>query len=57
MCIRDRDKEGPIHGFVKGYRKEGRFVPADGDITLCGAYIESDDNSGLALKIKPFQVS
>jgi Uncharacterized protein conserved in bacteria len=51
------DKEGPIHGFVKGYRKEGRFVPADGDITLCGAYIESDDNSGLALKIKPFQVS
>ena len=51
------DKEGPIHGFVKGYSKEGRFVPADGDITLCGAYIESDDNSGLALKIKPFQVS
>ncbi len=50
------EKEGPIHGFTKGYRLEGRFVPADGQITVCGAFIESDDNTGLAKKIEPFQV-
>ena len=50
------EKEGPIHGFTKGYRQEGRFVPAEGQITVCGAFIESDDNTGLAKKIEPFQV-
>ena len=49
------DKENPIHSFVKGYRSEGRFIPAQGEATLCGVFIKSDDNSGLALKIEPFQ--
>ena len=49
------DKENPIHSFVKGYRTEGRFLPAKGNITICGTFIESDDNTGLALKIEPFQ--
>jgi len=50
------DKENPIHSFVKGYRTEGRFVPAQGNVTVCGTFIESDDNTGLALKIEPFQI-
>ena len=50
------DKVNPIHGFVKGYRAEGRFFPADGKITICGAFIETDDKSGLSLKIEPFQI-
>ena len=50
------DKSNPIHGFTKGYRSEGRFFPAEGDITICGAYIETDDNTGLSLKIEPFQI-
>ena len=50
------DKENPIHGFIKGYRSDGRFVPADGNVTVCGTFIESDDNTGLALKIEPFQL-
>ena len=50
------DKENPIHGFVKGYRSGGRFVPAEGQATICGTFIESDDNTGLALKIEPFQI-
>lgn len=50
------DKESPIHGFVKGYRSEGRFFPAEGKVTICGTYIETDDNSGLSLKIQPFQI-
>ena len=50
------DKANPIHGFVKGYRAEGRFFPADGKITISGAFIETDDKTGLSLKIEPFQI-
>ena len=50
------DKENPIHGFVKGYRSESRFFPADNKITICGTYIEIDDSTGLSLKIVPFQM-
>tara|TARA_Y100001936_G_C16051861_1_gene658355 strand:+ start:337 stop:1125 length:789 start_codon:yes stop_codon:yes gene_type:complete len=50
------DKSIPIHGFTKGYRPEGRFVPADGDVTVCGSFIETDDISGLSIQIKPFQI-
>ena len=50
------DKENPIHGFVKGFRSEGRFFPAEGHITICGAYIETDDKTGLSIKIEPFQI-
>ena len=50
------DKTNPIHGFTKGYRSEGRFFPAEGDVTVCGAYIETDDKTGLSLKIEPFQI-
>ena len=50
------DKENPIHGFLKGYRAEGRFFPADGKTTISGAFIETDDKTGLSLKIDPFQI-
>ena len=50
------DKEIPIHSFIKGYRPEGRFFPADGEVTICGTYIKTDDNTGLSLKIEPFQI-
>jgi len=50
------DKTNPIHGFTKGYRSEGRFFPAVGDVTVCGVYIETDDKTGLSLKIEPFQI-
>ena len=45
------DIENPIHGFTKGYRAEGRFSPASGSVTICGALIETDDISGLAKSI------
>ena len=50
------DKANPIHGFVKGFRLEGRFSPAEGEITICGVFIETDDKTGLSLKIEPFQI-
>ena len=43
--------ENPIHVFTKGYRADGRFTPAKGDISICGALIETDDNTGLAKSI------
>ena len=45
------DIENPIHNFTKGYRAEGRFTPANGQVSICGALIETDDNSGLAKSI------
>lgn len=50
------DKENPIHGFIKGYRSEGRFTPSLGKGKVCGSFIESDDNTGLAKKIETFQM-
>ena len=50
------DKTIPIHSFVKGYRTEGRFRPAEGQISICGAIIETDDKTGLSKKIQPFQI-
>ena len=50
------EKEGPIHGFVKGYRSEGRFSPATGKGKVCGAFIKSNDKNGLATDIETFQI-
>ena len=50
------DKTNPIHGFTRGFRSEGRFTPATGKGTICGTFIESDDRTGLAKKIEPFQI-
>ena len=50
------EKNGPIHSFVKGYRLEGRFMPATGKGKICGTFIESDDQNGLAKDIETFQI-
>tara|TARA_B100000686_G_C16674797_1_gene908550 strand:+ start:511 stop:1299 length:789 start_codon:yes stop_codon:yes gene_type:complete len=50
------EKENPIHAFTKGYRAEGRFLPSKGKGLLCGAFLESDDKTGLANKIETFQI-
>ena len=49
------DKKSPIHGFIKGYRAE-RFTTATGEAKICGTYLESDDNTGLAKHIESFQI-
>ncbi len=43
--------ESPIHGFTKGYRMEGGFTPAKGEVYICGALVETDDKTGLAKNI------
>ena len=49
------DIENPIHSFTKGYRMDGGFIPAKGTISICGALIETDDNTGLAKSIVPIK--
>lgn len=44
------DKEEPIRRFVTGMRKS-RFSPAEGEATLCGTFIETDRQTGLAKKV------
>lgn len=41
----------PLRRFVTGMPK-GRFVPARGEATLCGVYVETDDATGLATRVE-----
>ena len=50
------EKDKPLHAFTKGYRSEGRFIPANGKGKICGAFIKSNDKNGLAERIEPFQI-
>ncbi len=45
------DKVEPMRRFVTGMAKD-RFTPADGEATLSGTYVETDDRSGLATKVR-----
>lgn len=45
------EKAEPMRRFVTGMTK-GRFEPAMGEATLSGVFVETDDRSGKALKVK-----
>ncbi|MEV8466550.1 TIGR00282 family metallophosphoesterase [Fluviibacterium sp. DFM31] len=45
------DKAEPLRRFVTGMGK-GRFVPANGEATLSGVLVETDDRSGKATSIR-----
>lgn len=45
------DKAEPMRRFVTGMNK-GRFTPAKGDVTLSGIYVETDDKTGKATRVK-----
>jgi metallophosphoesterase (TIGR00282 family) len=48
-------KEEPLHRFVTGI-PSGRFEPAGGVATLSGVAVETDDVTGLALRIAPVRI-
>ena len=50
------DKDNPIHQFTKGYRLEGKFTTATGKGKICGTFVESADDTGLAKNIETFQL-
>ncbi len=45
----------PLNRFLTGVPM-GRFTPAEGEATLCGVVIETDDRSGLCESIMPLRV-
>ncbi|MBT7756203.1 MAG: metallophosphoesterase, partial [Rhodospirillaceae bacterium] len=49
------DKAEPIRRFTRKM-PGGRFAPAGGEATVCGVYLETDDNTGLATFIAPLRV-
>ena len=49
------DKEEPLRRFTTRISRE-RYKPASGPATICGVYVESDDKTGLALRIEPIRV-
>jgi metallophosphoesterase (TIGR00282 family) len=48
-------KEASVARFVRKMPGE-RFTPAEGPATICGAYVETDDLTGLAKRIAPVRV-
>ena len=48
-------KDEPLRRFVTKIGA-GPFVPAEGEATMCGVYVESDDRSGLARSIAPLRI-
>lgn len=48
-------KEIPIHRFTRKTPTE-RMIPADGEASVCGVFIETSDHTGLAKKIAPVRI-
>lgn len=48
-------KDEPLGRFLRGY-PAARFEPADGVATLSGVAVETDDKTGLALKVAPVRL-
>jgi metallophosphoesterase (TIGR00282 family) len=49
------DAAEPLNRFLRRVPKE-RLEPARGEATVCGVAVETDDESGLALKIAPVRI-
>jgi metallophosphoesterase (TIGR00282 family) len=48
-------KEEPLRRFTTRI-SGGRFKPAEGEATVCGVFLETDDATGLARRIEPIRV-
>jgi len=48
-------KDEPLRRFTTRI-SQTRFRPAEGPATVCGVYVETDDRTGLALRIEPIRV-
>jgi calcineurin-like phosphoesterase len=49
------DKTEPLNRFLRKLPVE-KFKPAEGAATVCGVAVETDDRSGLAMKISPIRL-
>ncbi len=49
------EKTVPLQRFTRKI-PEGRFTPALGEATLCAVFVETDENSGLAVRVAPLRL-
>ena len=49
------DKQEPINRLARKYTG-GRLTPAKGTGTLCAVLVETDDATGLAIRVEPIQI-
>ncbi len=49
------DKDEPLRRFTTGI-SQGRMSPANGPATVCGVYVETNDATGLAVRVEPVRV-
>ncbi len=49
------DKEEPLRRFTTRISQQ-RYQPASGPATVCGVFVETDDRTGLALRVEPIRV-
>ena len=49
------DKEEPLRRFTTRMRS-GRFEPATGEGTMSGVFVETDDSTGLAVRVEPIRI-
>ena len=49
------DKVEPVYRFIRKMTA-GHFSPASGEATVCGIYLETDDDTGLATYLAPLRV-
>jgi calcineurin-like phosphoesterase len=49
------DKREPLQRFTRKI-PQSRFEPASGEATLCGLAVETDDRSGLAVRVAPVRL-
>ncbi|MEI8396972.1 MAG: TIGR00282 family metallophosphoesterase [Rhodospirillaceae bacterium] len=48
-------KESSVYRFARRLPTD-RMTPAEGEATVCGVLVETDDNTGLALRIEPIRI-
>lgn len=48
-------KEEPLRRFTTRI-SQSRYKPAEGPATVCGCFVETDDRTGLALRIEPIRI-
>ena len=49
------EKAEPMRRFLTGMARD-RFTPAEGEATLCGVLVETDDRSGTARTVEPVRI-
>ena len=54
LSVIGMQRDEPMRRFITGMAK-GRFEPAEGEATLCGVFVETDDATGRALRVAPLR--